>query len=102
MAKTYRQERKTPEDKEDIPLMELRKRLRHREMRQTQNEEIKVKVMECNDELSSENSSPLPLFEYSDSHNEVDVGEVHSPQTFAEKEIQELVKPVKNRQKKSR
>ena len=70
-------------------------------MRQTQNEETKVKDMECNDDLSSNNSSPLPLVEYSDSDNEMDVNEVHSPQTFPEKEIQETVKPVKTRQKKS-
>ena len=39
LAKKYRQEMETSEDEADIPLMELRKRLRHREMRQTQNEE---------------------------------------------------------------
>ena len=60
LAKKYRQERETSEDEEDIPLMELRKRVRHKEMRQTQNEETKVKDMECNDELSSDNSSSLP------------------------------------------
>ena len=81
--------------------MELKKRLRHREMRQTQNEETKVKDMECNDELSSDNSSSLLLFGYSDSDNEMDVKEIHSPQTFPEKEIQETVKPVKKRHKKS-
>ena len=101
LAKKYRQERETSEDEEDIPLMELRKRLRYREMKQTQNEETKVKDMECNDELSSDNSNSLPLFEYSDSDNEMDVNEVHSPQTFPEKEIQATVKPVKKRQKKS-
>ena len=101
LAKKYRQERETSEDEEDIPLMELRKRLRYREMRQTQNEETKVKDMECNDELSSDNSNSLPLFENSDSDNEMDVNEVHSPQTFPEKEIQATVKPVKKRQKKS-
>ena len=57
--------------------------------------------MECNDELSSSNSSSLPLVEYSDSGNGMDVNEVHSPQTFPQKEIQETVKPVKKRQKKS-
>ena len=57
--------------------------------------------MECNDELLSNDSSSLPLVEYSDSDNEMDVTEVHSPQTFAEKEIQETMKPVKKRQKKS-
>ena len=101
LAKKYRQERETSEDEEDIPLMELRKRLRYREMKQTQNEETKVKDMECNDELSSDNSNSLPLFEYKDSDNEMDVNEVHSPQTFPEKEIQATVKPVKKRQKKS-
>ena len=102
LAKKYRQERETSEDEEGIPLMELRKRLRHREMRQTQNEETEVKDMECNNQLSSDNSSSLPLFEYSDSDNEMDVNEVHSPQTFPEKEIQETVKPLKKRQKKSK
>ena len=68
-------------------------------MRRTQNEETKVITMECNDELSSSNSSSLPLVEYSDSGNGMDVNEVHSPQT--QKEIQETVKPVKKRQKKS-
>ena len=101
LAKKYRQERGTSEDEEDIPLMELRKSLRYREMRQTQNEETKVKDMECNDELSSDNSNSLPLVEYSDSDNEMDVNEVHSPQTFPEKEIQATVKLVKKRQKKS-
>ena len=81
--------------------MESRKRLRHREMRQTQNEETEVKDMECNDELSSDNSSSLPLVEYSDSDNGMDVNKVHSHQTCPEKEIQETVKPVKKRQKKS-
>ena len=101
LAKKYRQEREMSEYEEDIPLMELRTRLRHREMKETQNYETKDKDMECNDELSSDNSSSLPLFEYSDSDNEMDVNEVHSPQTFPEKEIQETVKPVKKRQKKS-
>ena len=102
LAKKYRPERETSEDEEDIFLMELRKCLRHREMRQTENEETKVKDMECNDELSSDNSSPLPLVEYSDSDSEMDVNKVHSSQTFPEKEIQETVKPVTKRQKKSR
>ena len=55
------------------------KRLRHREIRQEQNEETEVKEMECTDELPSENSSSLPLLEYSYSDNEMDVNEVHSP-----------------------
>ena len=70
LAKKYRQKRGMSEDEEDILLMELRKRLRYREMRQTQNEETKVKDMECNDELYSDNSNSLPLFEYSDSECE--------------------------------
>ena len=81
LAKKYRQERDTSEDEEDIPLMELRKRLRHREVRQEQKEETEVKDMECNDELLSDNSSSLPFAAYSDSDNEMDVNEVHSPQT---------------------
>ena len=58
--------------------MELRKRLRHKGMRQTQNEETKVKDMECNDELSSVNSTSLPLFEYSYSDNEMAVRFIHT------------------------
>ena len=99
LAKKYRQERGSSEDKKDIPLMELRKRLRYRETRQTQNEETKVKDKECNDELSSDNSNSLPLFEYSDSDNEIDVNEVNSPQSFPEKEMQATVKPVKKETK---
>ena len=60
LAKKYIKERETSEDEEGIPLMELRKCLRQREMRQTQNEETKVKDMECIFELFSDNSSPLP------------------------------------------
>ena len=86
LAKKYRQKRATSKDEEDILLIELRKRIRHEEMRQTQNEETEVKNMECN-ELSSDNSSSLPLVEYSDSDNRMDVNEVHSPKTFPEKEI---------------
>ena len=41
---------------------------------------------------------PVPLVEYSDSDNGRDVNEVHSPQTFPKKEIQETEKPVKKRQ----
>ena len=56
--------------------------MRHREMRQTQNGETEVKHMECNDKLSSDYSSSLPLVEYSDSDNGMDVNEVHSPKHF--------------------
>ena len=55
--KKYKQERETSKDEEDIPLMELRKRLKLREMRQTQNEKTEVKDMECNDKFSCDNSS---------------------------------------------
>ena len=71
-------------------------------MKQTQNEETEVKDMECNNKLSSDNSSPLPLVEYSDSDNEMDVNEIYSLQTFPEKVIQVTVKIVKKRQKKSK
>ena len=57
--------------------------------------------MECNDELFSYNSSSWLLVEYSDSDNEMDGNEIHLPQTFPEKEIQETVKPVQKRLKKS-
>lgn len=54
LAKRYRQETESSED--DIPLMELRKRLKHRERRQNKNEETEVKEMECDEELSSDES----------------------------------------------
>ena len=60
-------------------------------MRQTQNEETKEKDLECNDELSSDNSSFLPLFEYSDSDNGMDVNEGNTGDSEAsEKETKEV------------
>ena len=41
MIKKHRQERETSEDEDDIPLMELRKRLNYRELRQNMKEDIK-------------------------------------------------------------
>ena len=57
--------------------MELRKRLRHRESRQNQNEETEVKDMEYNDEFHSDNSSSLPFVQSNNSNGEMDVNEVH-------------------------
>ena len=67
LAQKYRQERETSSDGEDIHLMKLRKRLRHRESRQSQNEETEAKEMECNDELPSDNFSSLSFVEPNDS-----------------------------------
>ena len=69
-VKRHRQERETSSDEEDIPLMELQKRLRHRELRQNQNQETQeteVRDMECNDEVFSDNSCSLPSVGNSDS-----------------------------------
>ena len=59
MIKKHRQERETPEDEDDIPLMELRKRLNYSDLRQNKKENIKVKDMEYDDEVSSDNSCIL-------------------------------------------
>ena len=56
MIKKHRQERETPEDEDDIPLMDLRKRLNYSDLRQNKKENIKVKDMEYDDEVSSDNS----------------------------------------------
>ena len=77
LAKKRRHERETSSDEEDIPLMELRKRLRHRESRQNQNEETEVKDMECSDEFHSDNSSSLPFVQSNNSDGDMDVDEVH-------------------------
>ena len=65
MIKKHRQEIETSEDEDDIPLMELRKRLNYRELRQNKKEDIKVKDMEYDDEVSSDNSCTLPLSDLS-------------------------------------
>ena len=65
--------------------MELRKRLRHREIRQ--NQEAKAKEMECNDELPSDNSSSLPFVQSSDSEREMDVNEVHLQPSYSQKQL---------------
>ena len=57
--------------------MELRKRLRHRESRQNQNEETEVKDMECNDEFPSDNTSSLPFVRPNNSDGDMDVNDVH-------------------------
>ena len=75
LAKKCRQERESSEDEDDIPLMELRKCLRYREMRQKQNQNTEVKDMEYNDELPSDNSCSLTLVESSDSKDKMDVNE---------------------------
>ena len=70
--------------------MELKKRLRNRELRQKQNEDIE-KDMECNDEQRSDNSSSLPLAESSSSDSEMDVNEVHSRHDFPKMETSSTV-----------
>ena len=75
LAKRYRHERETSSDEEDIPLMELRKILRNRELRQ--NQETEEKDMECNDELSSDNSCSLPFVDHNNPEGDMDVSEVH-------------------------
>ena len=77
LAQKYRQERETSSDEEDIPLIELRKRLRHRENRQNKNDETEAEEMEFNDELPSDNSSSLSFVEPNDSDGDMDVHEVH-------------------------
>ena len=98
MIKIHRQERETSEDEDDIPLMELRKRLNYRELRQNKKEDIKVKDMEYDDEVSSDNSCTLPLSDLSSSEQEMDVNVVHSPQRHAPK-IVEQEKPVRRKSK---
>ena len=98
MIKKHRQERETSEDEDDIPLMELRKRLNYRELRQNKKEDIKVKDMEYDDEVSSDNSCTLPLSDLSSSEQEMDVNVVYSPQRHAPK-IVEQEKPVRRKSK---
>ena len=100
LAKKYRQERETSEDEDDIPLMELRKRLRNRELRQKQNEDIEDKDMECNDEQRSDDSSSLPLVESSSSDSEMDVNEVHSRHDFPKIETSSTVETRQNKSQK--
>ena len=49
LAKGYRHERETSEDEEDIPLLELRNGLRHRDRNQGQDIETRDKHMESQD-----------------------------------------------------
>ena len=100
LAKKYRQERETSEDEDDIPFMELRKRLRNRELRQKQNEDIEDKDMECNDEQRSDNSSSLLLVESSSSDSEMDVNEVHSRHDFPKMETSSTVETTQNQSQK--
>ena len=53
MIRKHRQERETSEDEDDIPLMELRKRLYYSELRQNRKEGIKAKYMEYDNEFFS-------------------------------------------------
>ena len=55
LAKKYRQERETSEDEDGIPLMELRKRLKHRKVRQDGNLEAETKEIGINDDILSDN-----------------------------------------------
>ena len=77
--------------------MELRKRLRHREIRQNQNQETKANEMEYNDELPSDNSSSLPFVRSSDSEGEMDVNEVYLRPSSSQKKAVKSVKSVEKR-----
>ena len=50
LAKRYRHERETSEDEEDIPLLELRNRLRHRDRNQGQDIETRDEHMASQDD----------------------------------------------------
>ena len=58
--------------------MELRKRLMNRELRQQENEDIKVKELVSKEESYSDDFQSLPLAESSDTSSEIDVNEVRS------------------------
>ena len=94
LAKKYRQERETSEDEGDIPLIELRKRLKHRKLRQEGNLKAETKEIGINDDILSYNPSSLSSVPSSDSEQEMDVNLVDSPQCHAPKivEQEELVK----------
>ena len=67
LAKMYRHERETSEDEEDILLLEIRNRFRHRDRKQGQNIETRDEHMESQNEgLSGPN----------DSDNAMDVNEI--------------------------
>ena len=83
MIKKHKQERETSEDEDNIPLMELRKRLNYRELWQNKKEDIKVKDMEYDDEVPSDNSCTLLLSDLSCSEQEMDVNVVYSRQRHA-------------------
>ena len=101
LVKKYRQERKSSENESDIPLMELRKRLRHREMRQNQNEETEVKDMEVNNEVYSDKS--IPLSSMSDnSGSDMEVNVVSSRRKQAGRVASRSVKLVKKRHREPR
>ena len=58
LAKRYRPERETSEDEEDIPLLEVRNWLRHKDRNQGQDMETRDEHMESEDEdLSGSNDS---------------------------------------------
>ena len=77
MIKKHRQERETSENEDDILLMELRKRLNYRELRKNKKEDIKVKDMEYDDEVSSYNLCTLPFSDLSSSEQEMDVNNIY-------------------------
>ena len=81
--------------------MELRKRLRHREMRQNQNEETEVKDMEVNEEVYSDNS--IPLSSMSDnSGSDMEVNVVSSRRKQAGRVASRSVRLVKKRHREPR
>ena len=101
LVKKYRQERESSGNESDIPLMELRKRLRRREMRQNQNEETEVKDMEINEEVYSDNS--IPLSSMSDnSSSDMEVNVVSSRRKQAGRVASRSVRLVKKRHREPR
>ena len=82
--------------------MELRKRLRHREIGQNQNHETKAQEMECNDELPSDSSSSLPFVQSSYSEREMDVKEVYLGPSSSQKKAVKSVKSVQKRRQEPR
>lgn len=102
LVKKYRQEGETPIDEDEISLMELKKWLKNREIRQIQNEETEVKDMECNDELSSNISCSLPLVANNDSGSGMEVNEIYSHQPLFGSVASETVRLLTKRWKKPR
>ena len=74
--------------------MELRKRLKHRKLRQEHNSETEAGEMGINDDILSDNPSSLSSVESSENEQEMDLNLVDSRQRHAPN-IVEQEKPVK-------